>query len=270
MLETKGPQPGAILLEWNVAGESKGSVGLFDVHTRVGGSAGTELQSDKCSKDPDTIAGPNPECIGAFMLVHVTSEATIYMENTWLWVSDHELDRDDFNQINIYNGRGILIESTKGAWLWGTASEHSVLHNYHLQAAKNVFMAVIQTETAYYQGNPDATTPFDSNPTYFDPDFSSCQGDTCARTWGMRIVDSSDILLYGGGLYSFFNNYDQDCVDANNCQDNMIDIVSSSNVSLLAVSTKASVNMIQVDGQSAALDSDNRNNFCAAIAAFSV
>ncbi|KAH7329416.1 family 55 glycoside hydrolase [Stachybotrys elegans] len=268
MFETRGPQPGAILMEFNVEGQTKGSAALFDVHFRVGGSAGTLLQSDRCSKTPEVPTSVNPECIGSFMLMHVTKEASIYMENNWLWVSDHELDRDDFNQINIYNGRGILIESTKGAWLWGTASEHNTLVNYQISNAANVYMALIQTETAYYQGNPDSLVPFSPNAAYFDPDFSECDGSsTCHRTWGMRIHDSEDIFLFGGGLYSFFNNYDQVCVGLNNCQDHMINIENSS-AHLYGVSTKAAVNMVRLNGQIAATDSDNRNNFCAAIASF--
>ncbi|KAK7408407.1 hypothetical protein QQX98_009447 [Neonectria punicea] len=271
MFETLGPQPGAILIEFNVAGETPGSAGLFDVHARVGGSAGTKLQSDTCKKTPKVDTKPSDDCLGAFMLMHITAEASAYLENTWLWVSDHELDLADHSQVNIYNGRGVLIESTKGSWLWGTASEHNVLYNYQLTKASNVYMSLIQTETAYFQGNPDANVPFVVNANFNDPDFSkSCTGDstTCARTWGVRATDSSDIFVYGAGLYSFFNNYDQECVAANNCQDNMISIESST-LHLYGLSTKASVNMVTVDGASAALDSDNRNNFCAAVALFS-
>lgn len=267
MIETKGPQPGAILMEWNVAGESKGSAGLFDVHFRVGGSAGTNLQSDKCSKTPDQTTEANPECIGAFMLMHVTADASIIMENDWLWVSDHELDRSDFNQINIYNGRGILIESTKGAWLWGTASEHSTLYNYQIDKAENVFMSCIQTETAYFQGNPDALKPFTPQSKWNDPTFEDCKTDNCARTWGMRVLDSKDVLLYGGGLYSFFNNYGQTCLDTEDCQENMVE-VNNSQATLLALSTKASVSMLNVDGQVVAKHLDNDNNFCATLAFF--
>ncbi|KJZ74920.1 hypothetical protein HIM_05651 [Hirsutella minnesotensis 3608] len=273
IFETKGPQPGAILMEFNVAGQSKASAGLFDVHFRVGGSAGTDLQMDRCLKDPKQRHDPKPECLGAFMLMHVTESATLYLENVWLWVSDHDLDmvapsKNPLDtQIDIYNGRGMLIESTKGAWLWGTASEHNVLSNYQLNKAQNVFMGLIQTETAYFQGNPDATKPFRSNPAYADPDFSRCTGPKCARTWGMRVNDSKDILVYGGGLYSFFDNYDQVCVGQNNCQDDMI-AIDNSQVGLYGISTKASISMVTLNGQSAAKDSDNRNNFCAAIAAF--
>lgn len=268
MFETQGPQPGAILMEFNVAGPTKGSAGLFDVHFRVGGSAGTQLQSNTCSKTPNVKTSPKPECMGAFMLMHVTASASAYLENVWLWVADHELDLADHNQINIYNGRGILIESTKGAWLWGTSSEHSVLSNYQLNKAQNVYMALIQTETAYFQGNPDARVPFTTNAKYADPDFSKCSGNTCARTWGLRVTNSKDVLVYGGGLYSFYDNYAQPCVAANNCQDNMV-AVDDSSVQMFGISTKASVAMITLNGQAAAKDSDNRNNFCAAIAAFS-
>ncbi|KAI2630636.1 pectate lyase superfamily protein-domain-containing protein [Hypoxylon sp. NC1633] len=38
IIETKGPLPGAILMQWNLAGSEKGSAGMWDVHFRVGGS----------------------------------------------------------------------------------------------------------------------------------------------------------------------------------------------------------------------------------------
>ncbi|KAG5995298.1 hypothetical protein E4U54_002886 [Claviceps lovelessii] len=267
IFETQGPQPGAILMEFNVAGQSKGSTALWDVHFRVGGSAGTQLQSDKCSKTPSARTSPNPQCIGAFLLMHVTKSASAYFENTWFWVADHELDLADHNQINIYNGRGVLIESTKGLWLWGTASEHNQLYNYQLTNAKNVYMALIQTETAYMQGNPDARVPFTTNSAFSDPDFSKCTSAKCARTWGLRVQNSSNVLAYGGGLYSFFDNYAQQCVGANNCQEQMISI-DQSQVALFGISTKSSIHMVTLNGQTTAKDADNRNNFCAAIASF--
>jgi glucan 1,3-beta-glucosidase len=269
MFETAGPQPGAILMEWNVAGTKPGSAGLWDVHFRVGGSAGTQLQSDKCKKNPTVSAPANEACIGAFMLLHVTSTASAYFENTWWWVADHELDLADHSQINIFNGRGVLIEATKGTWLWGTSSEHSVLYNYQLSKAKNVYMALIQTETAYYQGNPEATTPFAVNAKFTDPNFAaSCAGQaSCARTWGLRVTDSSDVFVYGAGLYSFFDNYSQDCLKTQSCQRDMVSIENSA-VQIFGLSTKAAVNMLTVNGQSAAFDRDNRNNFCATLAVF--
>ena len=269
MFETIGPQPGAIMMEWNVKEASQGSAGLWDVHFRIGGSAGTQLQSNTCSKNPTVTAPANPACIGAYMLLHITSKATAYLENTWFWVSDHELDLADHNQINIYNGRGVLISSEEGpVWLYGTSSEHNVLYNYQVANASNVYMALIQTETPYFQSNPDATTPFRSQALHSDPSFSGSS--TVNKAWGLRVVDSDNIFVYGAGLYSFFDNYSQVCLDTASCQDNMVSIESSTGIHMYGLSTKAAVNMVTLDGQSAALDKDNRNNFCAAISYFEV
>jgi hypothetical protein len=226
------------------------------------------MQSDRCVKTPNVTTNPNPSCFGAFLLVHVTSSGSIYMENTWLWVADHELDLADHSQINIYNGRGLLVESTKGTWLWGTASEHNVLYNYAFNNAQNVYSNILQTETAYMQGNPDARVPYTSQAKYADPDWSTCTDSLCARTYGIRVVNSSNTLIYGAGMYSFFNNYDGNtCVNANNCQDNIID-VRNSQVHFFGISTKASINMITLNGQGAVFDRDNRNTFCGTVASF--
>ncbi|EEP82172.1 hypothetical protein UREG_07037 [Uncinocarpus reesii 1704] len=267
MLETKGPAPGAILVQWNVHEETQGSVGMWDVHLRVGGSAGTELQSDHCTKTPNSTTTPDPKCFGAFMLLHLTESASGYFENTWFWVSDHELDLPDFNQINIYNGRGVLIESQGPVWMYGTASEHNTLYNYQLHNAKNVYMALIQTETPYFQSNPDALVPFEPNPKFNDPTFGDCTTAACKKAWGLRAVQSSDIYLFGGGLYSFFENYNQDCLDTESCQLNMVDI-DCSKVYLYGMSTKASTNMITSRGEALVLQKDNRNNFCSTLAFF--
>ncbi len=267
IFETLGPQPGAIMVQWNVAEDSQGSAGMWDVHFRIGGSAGTGLQSDTCSKDPTVTKAASADCEGAFLLLDITEQATAYLENIWAWVSDHELDLSDHNQINIFNGRGILIRSDVGpVWLYGTSSEHSVLYNYQIANASNVYMGLIQSETPYFQSNPDATTPFTVNAAYADPTFSGSSSTN--KAWGLRIVDSDDIFVYGAGLYSFFDNYDQTCLDTESCQDNMVSIENSAGVNLYGLSTKASINMVTVDGTSGALDSDNRNNFCAAIAWF--
>lgn len=84
----------------------------------------------------------------------------------------------------------------------GTSSEHNVLYNYQISNAANVYMALIQTETPYYQSNPDATTPFTSNAKFSDPSFSGTA--SVNKAWGLRVVDSKDVYVFGGGLYSFF------------------------------------------------------------------
>jgi glucan 1,3-beta-glucosidase len=80
-------------------------------------------------------------------LIHIKAGASAYLENTWFWVSDHELDLADHSQINIYNGRGVLVEGDGPVWMYGTSSEHNQLYNYQVVNAQNVYMALIQTET---------------------------------------------------------------------------------------------------------------------------
>ena len=268
IITTKGPGPGAILMEWNIKETTQGTAGLWDTHFRIGGFAGTELQSAQCAKQPTTQHPPNPDCIGSFMNLHITKESSGYFENVWLWTADHELDLADHGQIDVYNGRGMLVESQGPVWLWGTASEHSQLVQYQFQGAKDIFYALIQTETPYYQPNPDASVPFKANPKYFDPDFSACTTPGCKSAWALRIVDSTSIWGYGSGTYSFFSNYDQVCVAENNCQENIVAVDGSANVNLFAVSTKASVNMITQNGQGVVKDIDNRSNFCGTLAIF--
>jgi glucan 1,3-beta-glucosidase len=92
----------------------------------------------------------------------------------------------------------------------GTAVEHHTLYQYQLYHTTDIFMGQIQTETAYYQPNPPAPIPFTPIAALNDPDFAAyCAGHsgTCADGWGLRVLDSQNIFVYGAGLYSFFSNY---------------------------------------------------------------
>jgi glucan 1,3-beta-glucosidase len=122
-------------------------------------------------------------------------------------------------------------------------------------------------ETRYYQSNPNALVPFTPNASFNDPDFSTCTTDGCRKAWGLRILDSSDVFIYGGGLYSFFDNYGQTCLDTESCQENMVE-VDCSEVYLYGLSTKASTNMVTSAGQGLVPQIDNRSNFCSTIALF--
>ena len=109
VFEALGPIPGCIIVEWNIKQSTPGGAGMWDANYRIGGSAGTNLQSDKCLKAPATPipAGSQilADCAGAFLLLHVTPQADIYMENCWGWIADHELDLGNRDQIDIFNGR---------------------------------------------------------------------------------------------------------------------------------------------------------------------
>jgi glucan 1,3-beta-glucosidase len=266
IFETKGPNPGAIMIQWNLQSQ-RGHSGMWDSHVRIGGSYGTELQSDSCTTLQQ--GNPKPECVGVFLMFYAPKDAAgIYLENTWFWVADHDLDLQSPTQISIYSGRGVLIESQGPTWMWGTASEHSILYNYQFKDARAIFSGFMQTETPYFQPIPQAPTPFKFNSEYDDPTFTVCANSndpTCKDAWGLRIWNSQEILLYSTGLYSFFNNYKQLCTPEQNCQENMIHI-QSSQVDMYAVSTKAAVNMIVDDDIGTVKDADHRSTFAATIA----
>ena len=163
-----------------------------------------------------------------------------------------------------------MIESNNGpVWLYGTAAEHSAMYNYQFVNATNVFMGHIQQETAYYQGNPNALVPFNPNATWNDPTYDDCVAANCARTWGLRIVNSSSIFMYGGGLYNFFENWNtQACLGTESCQERMVDFRNSTDVYLWGLSTKGGQYMISYEGTDLVPYSVNKANFCECIALF--
>lgn len=155
IVSTQGVQAGAILIEWNIAASGQGAAGLWDVHERVGGFAGSNLQLAQCPTANTTVYNAGnirQNCIAAFMGLHITKGSSGgYFENNWLWVADHDVEDPNLTQITIYAGRGLLDESTAGGNLyWGTAVEHWSLYQYSFQNTKDTFMGQIQTETAYW------------------------------------------------------------------------------------------------------------------------
>lgn len=123
-----GALPGLVMMEWNVRAETQGSVGMWDAHFRVGGAIGTELQVAQCPPQPIIPAA----CIGAAMMLHLTTNSNGYFENIWAWVADHDIDDPANTQVTIAVGRGILVESEGPTWLYGTASEYSMLYQVSL------------------------------------------------------------------------------------------------------------------------------------------
>ncbi|KAK4954126.1 hypothetical protein LTR28_006275 [Elasticomyces elasticus] len=210
------------------------------------------------------------------MSVHVTkSAAGLYFENVWLWVADHDVEDPALTQITIYAGRGLLVESAAGtAWLVATAVEHHVKYEYQFANTKNVFAGQIQTETAYYQPNPNAVIPFPTVASLFDPVFpvAVVNGIPNADGWGLRILASQNILIYGAGLYSFFNNYSTTCSNQGNgevCQNRIFSVEGAvSNVDVYNLNTVGTHYMITRDGVDLAIYSDNLDGFVDTIALF--
>jgi len=148
-------------------------------------------------------------------------------------------------------------------WLYGTAVEHHAL--YQLVNTGDIFMGFIQTETPYYQPNPDALIPFPPVAAYSDPIFTAG-----ASAWGLRIVKSNPVFIYGAGLYSFFSNYNVHCSDQGNgetCQPRIFSIEQSI-VLLYNLNTVGTGIMITQDGSDFANYSDNLDGFVDTIALY--
>jgi glucan 1,3-beta-glucosidase len=106
---------------------------------------------------------------------------------------------------------------------------------------------------------PDsASQPYGSSPTYSDPVYPGG-----GSAYGLRVLNSKNILIYGGGLYSFFKNYDVSCSSpdapggARICQNRIFSIEGDSSVQAFALSEVGVENMVTVDGADKASWRDN-------------
>ncbi|KAG1764161.1 glycoside hydrolase family 55 protein [Suillus placidus] len=261
---TAGPAPGAIMIEWNVHDPSgqQAAAGMWDSHIRLGGAAGTNMQYSQCPS-----GSVNSACQAAFLGIYLTSGSSAYLEGTWVWTADHDLDTSGSSDVSIFSGRGILSESHGPVWLIGTyldivtmlnkLAEHAALYQYSLVNARNHYIGFAQTETPYYQPSPAAPAPYSTTSSYNDPTFSS----SINMAWGMYIQSSSNIIIFGAGFYSFFQNYSQNCLTTNTCQAQIFNIDSTSNVTAYSVSTVATTYQLSVSQNGVIRSSDNADGF---------
>jgi hypothetical protein len=241
----------------------------IDTHFRIGGAAGTELTEKDCPKLSGKV---NSRCIAASLLLHLTSDSSAYLENVWVWTADHDFDTANQTQIDVYAGRGMLVESKGPTWLWGTSVEHCVLYQYQLSNAQNIVMGLIQTESPYYQSVPAAPAPFVPGAFPNDPEFHDCSSTskTCGVSWAVRLIDSSAIHILSAGLYSFFSRYDQTCINSgrHDCQDRIFYTEQSYDVWIYNLVTLGSIEMISPLNGVATLGKPNRNGFASSILAW--
>ncbi|KAG6850607.1 hypothetical protein H0H93_011275 [Arthromyces matolae] len=224
-------------------------------------AAGTNLETSQC---PSSGAGGSTDCFAAFLALHLTPASSAYLEGTWVWLADHDLDGDGTSQLSLYSGRGILSESSGPVWFIGTA-EHHVLYQYNIVNAKNHYMGLIQTETPYFQPSPAAPAPFSTNSSFKDPTFTT----SITSAWGLKVSSSTDIIVFGAGLYSFFSNYDQACITPATCQTQIVDIDSSSSVSIYSLSTVATTYQLSVNEVGIVNQNANLNGFASTLTAWS-
>lgn len=76
---------------------------------------------------------------------------------------------------------------------------------------------MIQTESPYYQPNPQPPAPFEAVVGKFpgDPMYKCPAADEelsgCDASWGVIIRGSENVFIAGAGIYSWFSTYSQDC-----------------------------------------------------------
>lgn len=106
---------------------------------------------------------------------------------------------------------------------------------------------------------PDALNqPYVRQAAYNDPTYTNGQS-----AWGLRVVDSKNIMVYGGGLYSFFTNYDVSCSSPSApqgrriCQNGILSIEGSSSFQAFALSQVGVEQMLTIEGRQYASWSDN-------------
>lgn len=91
LVSTQGATSGAVLIEYNLQGCNcnEGPSGMWDVHIRVGGFAGSQLQVGQCPKTPGEQGIVYASCIAAYLGMHITKYASeLYLENNWFWVAE--------------------------------------------------------------------------------------------------------------------------------------------------------------------------------------
>ena len=281
VFSTRGNAAGAIVMEWNVHERQQGSVAMFDAHIRIGGFRGSEQELTECPKYAKLTELPR----AAFLSLHVTKQASGYFQNVWIWTADHELDKGAPEQLNVLTDRGVLIESKGPTWMYGTASEHALLYQYSLKNASNVLLAMIQTESPYFQGHAfePASQSALTHPAYPDPDCSRifAQGTnalSCAyerysedRALGLHLAGCSDVFVLGSGQYSFFNSYEQTALADHACQRRLCTIDhSDDNVWLLNTATVGTQMLISIDGYDYLTEQSHREGFCSTLTLYAI
>lgn len=168
--------------------------------------------------------------------------------------------------------------------MYGTASEHELLYQYSLIGAKNVLLAMIQTESPYFQGILFAPASQNTrrHPSFPDPDcarhyacharvpskpYVSSQED---RALGLHLERCRSIFVLGAGLYSFFDSYAQDTLATHDCQRRICVVDdevtgASSDIWLFHMATIGTEVILTMDGQDVVPEGTYREGFCSTL-----
>jgi hypothetical protein len=168
--------------------------------------------------------------------------------------------------ISVYTARGMLIESTSATWLWATASEHAIFYQFNFNSASSVFGGLLQTESPYFQPKPAPPAPYASAVGVYesDPSYAECNttsGSTdptsgCDASWAIIINDSEEIHVAAAGVYSWFSDYSQQCINSHQCQMALVSVSSNADSVRLEnlITIGANVSVVDDDGIMPALD----------------
>ncbi|KAK3187626.1 hypothetical protein K4F52_003684 [Lecanicillium sp. MT-2017a] len=195
--------PGAIVVQFNMAGNSPGDVAMWNSLITIGGTRGASALSSKCGDVSN-------ECKAVFLGLHFTKSSSAYVDNVWNWVADHDTEEDNLHTSIAAKG-GALVESTKATWLHALGSEHWWLYQLNFHNAENVFVSLLQAETNYDQGdNVPITPPAPWRPDtsrWGDPDFSHCRADDtrCRMGFANYFNGGANIYTYSSAAWAFFS-----------------------------------------------------------------
>jgi hypothetical protein len=212
--------PGAILLQFHMAGASPGDVGIWNSLVTVGGTRGARALTDACRD-------PGQQCRAAFLGVHFARTSSVYAENVWNWVADHVAEEFDGGS-SFAAGRGALVEATGGTWLHGFGSEHWWLYQLNFRKAENVLVTLLQAETNYDQGDnnqvvlPAPWTVDEAG--WGDPTFEHCgPADKRCRMGPANYFNGGRAIhTYASASWAFFSGPGyQQCAGTFQCQKHM-------------------------------------------------
>ncbi|KIJ09280.1 glycoside hydrolase family 55 protein [Paxillus involutus ATCC 200175] len=90
--------------------------------------------------------------------------------------------------------------------------------------------------------------------------------------WAMYVQSSSDIILFGAGFYSFFQNYDQTCLATNTCQTQIFNMEpdSASSVTVYSLSSVGASYQLSVGLVGVVKEGDNPDGFQETVTAWSM
>ncbi|PHH72173.1 hypothetical protein CDD80_4731 [Ophiocordyceps camponoti-rufipedis] len=242
--------PGAIIVQFNMAGRHAGDVALWNSLITVGGTRGAPKLSSSCRDAAN-------ECKAAFLGMHFTKSSSAYVENVWNWVADH-ITEDFQGGTNMAAKGGALVESNKATWLHALGSEHWWLYQLNLRQARNVMLSLLQAETNYDQGQHTqqlAPSPWTPSPAVWgDPDFSECAASDgrCRMGYASLTDGGSDIYAYASASWAFFSGPGYRDCGAESCQATMHWIARSpSNLQVFGMCSKDADAIVRLgDGSS--------------------